>query len=44
MLELYEDLGKLKWIGADEGWDLAIEAVRKEILRRLNETTTTTNR
>jgi hypothetical protein len=29
--ELYDDLGKLKWLGADEGWDLAIEAVRTKI-------------
>lgn len=35
MKELYEDLGTLKWLGEDEGWDLAIEAVRREILRRL---------
>ena len=32
---LHGDLGKIVWMGSDEGWDLAIEAVRKEIERRL---------
>ena len=35
---LRHDLGTLKWIGADEGWELAIEAVRKEIGRRVDST------
>lgn len=26
---LYEDLGTLKWMGADEGWERAISAVRE---------------
>jgi hypothetical protein len=28
---LYNSLGTMRWMGADEGWELAIEAVRKEI-------------
>lgn len=27
--ELHDELGTLKWVGSDEGWDLAVEAVRK---------------
>ena len=33
---LYHDLGTLKWIGADEGWDLAIEKVREYLSTELN--------
>ena len=33
---LYKELGTLKWIGADEGWELAIDAVRKHIRARCN--------
>jgi hypothetical protein len=33
---LYHDLGTLKWIGADEGWDLAIEKVREYLSIELN--------
>ena len=33
--ELYNELGTLKWIGSDNGWDKAIEAVRTEIKKRL---------
>ncbi|MBO15575.1 MULTISPECIES: hypothetical protein [unclassified Herbaspirillum] len=29
--DLRAELNKMKWSGADEGWDLAIEAVRKHI-------------
>ena len=32
---LYNELGSLKWIGADEGWNEAIEAVRKHIQRNI---------
>jgi len=33
--DLYNDLGTLKWLGSDDGWDRAIEAVRAEIKKRL---------
>ena len=36
LVDLYNDLGTLKWIGSDEGWDLAIQAVQKEIKKRIN--------
>lgn len=29
--DLYNELGTMRWVGSDEGWDLAIEAVRKRI-------------
>jgi hypothetical protein len=32
--DLYEELGKLKWAGEDEGWDKAIKAVREELATR----------
>lgn len=32
--DLDQELGKVKWMGADPGWDKAIEAVRKEIKSR----------
>ena len=28
---LRDELGTLKWTGADDGWDRAVEAVRKHI-------------
>jgi len=31
LLDLHKELGKMKWVGADEGWDKAIEAVRARI-------------
>lgn len=31
---LHTELNKMKWSGSDEGWDLAIEAVRKHIGKR----------
>jgi len=30
--DLYDDLGKMKWVGSDSGWDLAIDAVRKHLV------------
>jgi len=33
--DLYDELGKLKWLGADDGWDKAIEAVREHIKVKL---------
>ena len=30
--ELYDELNQLKWMGEDEGWDLAINAVQKRII------------
>lgn len=35
--ELYNELGTLQWMGIDEGWDLAIEAVRERIREGLEE-------
>ena len=35
LLNLHRELGTLKWIGADSGWDSAITAVRKHILERV---------
>lgn len=35
--KLYDELNQLKWVGADEGWDLAILAVQKRILELVNE-------
>lgn len=34
--KLYNELGTLQWIGEDEGWDLAIEAVRNRISTIIN--------
>ena len=31
MRRLHKELGTLKWMGADEGWELAIAAVREHI-------------
>lgn len=28
---LYKELGQIKWMGSDAGWDLAIDAVRKRV-------------
>jgi hypothetical protein len=32
--DLHDELNKIKWAGDDEGWDRAIEAVRKELRSR----------
>lgn len=32
--DLDQELGKVKWLGEDEGWDKAITAVRKELKER----------
>ena len=34
--DLDNELGKIKWVGDDEGWNKAIEAVRKELKTRYN--------
>ena len=34
MSDLYEELGKMKWMGEDEGWDKAIKAVKEELTKR----------
>ena len=34
--KLHDELNQLKWIGSDEGWDLAILAVQKRILELVN--------
>lgn len=31
---LRDELGTIKWAGEDEGWELAIEAVRKHLEER----------
>ena len=33
--DIIDDLGTLRWSGYDEGWDLAIETVRKDLTKRL---------
>lgn len=33
----YHELNQLKWIGEDEGWDLAISKVREEIAKKLKQ-------
>lgn len=35
LLEIYNDLGTMKWAGADESWDTAIEAVRKDLFNKI---------
>ena len=32
--DLDQEFAKLKWVGEDEGWNKAIEAVRKELDKR----------
>lgn len=32
LLNFRHELNTLRWIGADDGWDCAIEAVRKRLL------------
>jgi len=32
--DLDSEFTKIKWVGDDEGWNKAIEAVRREILNR----------
>ena len=34
--QLFRELGTLKWMGEDAGWDLAITAVRKRILELMS--------
>ena len=31
LVRLFDELGTVRWIGADDGWDRAIEAVRARI-------------
>ena len=31
MTKLWQELGQMRWAGADEGWDRAIEAVRSRL-------------
>ena len=33
----YHELNQLKWMGEDEGWDLAIAKVREEIAKKLKQ-------
>lgn len=35
LLEVYNDLGTMKWAGADDSWDTAIEAVRKDLFNKI---------
>lgn len=32
--DIDNELGKIKWVGDDEGWNKAVEAVRKELRTR----------
>lgn len=32
LIKLHDELNQLKWIGEDEGWELAIKAVQKRII------------
>lgn len=32
--DIIDDLGKVKWLGEDPGWDKAIDAVKKELKQR----------
>lgn len=34
--DLDSEFSKIKWVGNDEGWNNAIDAVRKEIKQRYN--------
>lgn len=34
--DLDSELSKIKWVSDDEGWNKAIEAVRKELKQRYN--------
>jgi hypothetical protein len=31
LTRLWQELGQMRWAGTDEGWDLAIEAVRRRL-------------
>jgi hypothetical protein len=31
LVRLWKELGKLRWVGADEGWNEAVEAVRARL-------------
>ena len=31
LMDLHKELGQLRWMGGDEGWDNAIHAVRKRL-------------
>ena len=31
LTKLWQELGQMRWVGADEGWDRAIEAVRSRL-------------
>ena len=35
IIEVHNDLNKLRWVGSDEGWNLAIEAVQKHLKEKL---------
>ena len=35
LTKLYDELGTIKWIGVDKGWEEAIEAVRQHIKGKL---------
>lgn len=35
---IFNDLGKLKWLGNDDGWDEAISAVRRKLYKTIKET------
>lgn len=37
LLALYKELNTIKWMGVDDGWDLAIKAVQHRILEMVVE-------
>jgi len=37
LIDIVDDLNKLKWIGHDEGWDLAIQAIQTDLVKKLEE-------
>lgn len=37
LLDIVNDLKTLKWIGEDEGWDLAVDKIQKDLSEKLQE-------
>lgn len=31
IIDIDNELGKIKWVGSDEGWNLAVEKIREEL-------------
>ena len=32
--DIADDLGQIKWLGDDDGWDWAIDTVRKDLIKQ----------